>query len=266
MEQCLNIYLDLNSPNKNNEGIPDPSELAKRYGVSDDENDNSDEEDERLSKEKKQQTSDCKPAVENNETNIELLAKVKQHTGKLNEKNKEIDKLCCLLEAMEPVPGGVDPEKFLKMFEAAKNEGKDEIGVDYRDQKIVQLAKKVRKYSLALNKERAANTTSKQTIEELTGKVERLTKELDLISSPAARAAAIRNVRQEIKQNNEETDISELRKEMSSLQKQNEEIRRKYMLVQDDNKKLTRALAKEVGEGVTVNQVMHLLFGWIAFL
>eukprot|EP01006_Ploeotia_vitrea_P039130 TRINITY_DN66312_c5_g1_i1.p1 TRINITY_DN66312_c5_g1~~TRINITY_DN66312_c5_g1_i1.p1 ORF type:complete len:522 (-),score=55.15 TRINITY_DN66312_c5_g1_i1:50-1615(-) len=255
MEQCLNIYLDLNSPEK--VGSPDASELAKKYGVSDDENDDkSDDEDERLSMEKRKKPQE-ESIVEQSETNIELLSKVKQLTNKVTEKNTEIERLCCLLEAVEPVPGSIDPEKFLKMYD---NNRTDDPAIDYRDVKIVALAKKVRKYTLALNKERTSNSTLKQSCEELTNKVEKLKKELDLISSPAARAAAIKNMRQDIKKNAENQDINELRKEMQAINKQNEELRRKNTQLYDENKKLTRTLTKEIGKGVNINQTFE--DGW----
>lgn len=257
MEQTLNIYLDYDSPHKADE-YPNPTELAKKYGLDEEEDDRSDEEDERLTQEKRSKLESA-TKEEDAQTNVELVQKVKQLTGRLSEKNREIDKLCCLLEAVEPIPGGVDPEKFLKMFEASA-QARDAPDVDYRDVKIVDLAKKTRKLNLALNKERSKAITSKNTIDELTMKNEKLKKELDLMSSPAARAAAIRNMRADIKQNAEETDIADLRKEMKDVQRAHDSMKRKLNLAQEENKKLTRALAKEVGEGVGVNQVLE--DGW----
>lgn len=243
MEQTLNIYLDYDSPNKD----PNPAELAKKYGVESDD-DASDEEDEKIAHEMRSKLEE-EVEVESAKTNVELLSKVKQMTVKLTEKHKEIDRLCSLLEAIEPVKGGVDPEKFLKMYDSAENQGREMPDTDYRDVKIVALAKKVRKITLQLNKERSAAETVKTTLQEKNMKIEKLTKELNLLSSPAARAAAIRNVRKDIKQNAEEADINELRQMAAAANKQTEETKRKYALLQEENKKLQRALAKEVGEG-----------------
>lgn len=245
MEQSVNVYVDLNSPHKE---FPDPSEIANRYGVDEDndsESDREDREEEERRQKIKQEKKDAEEARINNSSTIELVGKVKQLATKLTEKNKEIDRLCSLLEAMEPVPGGVDPEKFLKIYDEGSGDG---VLVDYRDTKIVALAKKVRKVTQLLNKERATNTSKTQSVLELTAKVEKLTKELDLVSSPAARAAALRHARNDIKQNEAEADISEMRKEMQQLKKQNEELKQKNSKVTEENKRLNRILVKEVGE------------------
>lgn len=63
---------------------------------------------------------------------------------------------------------------------------------DYRDSKIVSLAKKCRNLTVALNKERAVTRTSQEKILQLQDEITRLNKEIELIASPAARAAALR--------------------------------------------------------------------------
>jgi len=254
MEQTLNIYLDYDSPNKN-----DPAALAKKYGVESDDDDASDEEDEKIAHEMRSKFEQD-VEVESTKTNVELLGKVKQLTGKLTEKHKEIDRLCSLLEAIEPVKGGVDPERFLKMYDSAENQGRELPDTDYRDVKIVSLAKKVRKMTMALNKERSSGDAAKLAMEEKDRKIEKLTKELNLLSSPAARAAAIRNVRKDIKQNAEEADINDLRQQTASANKYADDTKRKYAMLQEENKKLQRALAKEVGEGVSMDKVLD--DGW----
>ena len=256
MEQSVNVYVDLNSPQKE---FPNASEIANRYGVDDEEYDSeSDREDQEEEKQKIKKQNDKNDAKDANETRMynsstgELVGKVKQLATKLTEKNKEIDRLCTLLEAMEPVPGGVDPEKFLNMYDEGSVDGPL---VDYRDTKIVALAKKVRKVTQLLNKERTSNITKSQNTMELTSKVEKLTKELDLVSSPAARAAALRHARNDIKQNEADVDINNLRKEMNILQKQNDELKRKNNTINDENKRLNRTLIKEVGENTQTQNI-----------
>lgn len=67
---------------------------------------------------------------------------------------------------------------------------------DYRDTKIVSLAKKCRTLTVSLNKERGLNQSIKDKMESLVDDNERLKRELDLVSSPAARAAATRDTRE----------------------------------------------------------------------
>lgn len=256
MEQCLNVYVDLNSPSNKSDGgeFPDPAELARRYGVDNDEDSASDREDDEEEERRKQERLAKQAEAESRIGAPELLGKVKQLTGKLTEKNKEIDRLCCLLEAMEPIPG-IDPEKFLKLYAerdqvaAAAGVKPDlDLGVDYRDSKIVALAKKVRKVTMLLNKERATAGGHKQAADELRGKVEKMQKELDALASPAARAAALRNMRADIRAQDSEHDAAEVRQQLAAANKAAEEAKRKAAAAEAENKKLHRALARELGE------------------
>jgi hypothetical protein len=91
---------------------------------------------------------------------------------------------------------------------------------DYRDTKIVALAKKCRTLTVALNKERGLSRTAKDKLEGLQDENERLKKELDLVSSPAARAAATRNIRERERDGEEEGGGGDARKELAQAQKQ----------------------------------------------
>jgi hypothetical protein len=68
---------------------------------------------------------------------------------------------------------------------------------DLRDTKIVQLAKKVRNLTLALNKERALRQSQDNRIAEMTREIDHLNRDLKLVASPAARAAATRDAKNE---------------------------------------------------------------------
>jgi hypothetical protein len=61
---------------------------------------------------------------------------------------------------------------------------------DLRDSKIVYLAKKVRTLTMSLNKERGLRASASARAEELQQLADRLQRDLELIASPAARAAA----------------------------------------------------------------------------
>ena len=54
---------------------------------------------------------------------------------KLETKNREVERLCTLLEAVEAMPG-MDPEKYRRIME-----NPDSGAIDFRDSKIVDLAK-----------------------------------------------------------------------------------------------------------------------------
>jgi hypothetical protein len=62
----------------------------------------------------------------------------------LRESKRQVRELSVLLEAVEPVPG-LDADKFLDMLRESGREG-----MDYRDSKIVQLAKKARNLQVSL--------------------------------------------------------------------------------------------------------------------
>lgn len=59
----------------------------------------------------------------------------------------------------------------------------------------MSLAKKCRNLTVALNKERSLSRNSTSIISQLQDENERLKKELHLVSSPAARAAAVREIK-----------------------------------------------------------------------
>ena len=84
----------------------------------------------------------------------ELARKTEELYNTLAKKNREIEKYALLLESLEPVPG-VNPEKILKIIESRAQAGND-ITADYRDVKIVSLAKKSRALNLSLMKEKDA--------------------------------------------------------------------------------------------------------------
>ncbi|CAN0552265.1 unnamed protein product [Ectocarpus sp. 8 AP-2014] len=71
----------------------------------------------------------------------------------VEEKSRQVLELGTLVEALEPVPG-LDPNAFLSVLHCGgdTDRGKD---LDYRDVKIIQLAKRIRDRDAKLEKERA---------------------------------------------------------------------------------------------------------------
>jgi hypothetical protein len=159
---------------------------------------------------------------------------------KLNEKSKEIENLCILLESLTPVPG-LHPEKFMKLIV----EG-DTSDIDYRDSKIVELAKKCRRLQVALNKERSEEITNQMKIQELSNRNEVLLKQIDSLSS-----SSTKDIVHEI--SSEERD--QLQREVGLANKQIEELKRKLSTANDDLKRQQKILQKEVGDTVNVNQL-----------
>jgi len=237
----VNVYI-----HDKEDGLPDPKDIASKYDIdykdvySDDDSLDDTQRDTDTHRGDSQEIIDHQ--MHNNRVDELVL--------KLDAKNREIERLCVLLEAVSVVPGA-DPGKYIDIID---NKGDDTL-VDYRDTKIVTLAKKCRNLTVALNKERAASRNAKDKLITLQDEVERLKRELELVSSPAARAAA----RGEGKSGGD-PDVRDLRRELNQANKQMEELRRKAQQSQDEARKLSRALAKELGEGVSIDQAVDE--GW----
>lgn len=116
--------------------------------------------------------------------NQDLVKRTEGLVRRLDEKNREVERLCVLLEAVEIVPG-MNPDRVLAIYDNSAEEP-----IDLRDSKIVHLAKKVRSLTMTLNKERSLKSSVDTQKEELKREIEQLKEDLKLVSSPAARAAA----------------------------------------------------------------------------
>ena len=89
----------------------------------------------------------------------------------------------------------------------------------------------------------------------LQDELDRTTRELQLVSSPAARSAATRKADEQ--RGGEgggggKEGGKDMRKELAVAMKQVDEWRRKSQAAQEETKKMTRALAKELGDGVSI--------------
>lgn len=220
--------------------LPDAKKIADQYGVEYEE----DEDEKQQFIEEERVIAEMKESQQDN-------ARLDKLVTKLDSKNKEIERLCVLLESVEMVPG-VDPNKYLDVIN-----GNDE-EVDFRDTKIVHLAKKCRNLTVIVNKERSLKEKFEKKASILQDELDRTKRELDLVSTPAARAAARKGTGS--KECGDDTPNRELKKELAQSVKQVDEWRKKALAAQDETKKLTRALAKEVGEGVTIDQAVDE--GW----
>lgn len=71
----------------------------------------------------------------------------------LEEKSRQVEELGTLVESLEPVPG-LNPDAFYAVLREKSGPGKDP-DLDYRDQKIVHLAKRTRALNSRLEGEKA---------------------------------------------------------------------------------------------------------------
>lgn len=245
-KSTVDIHIDNNkagSPGKKKVTgkLPDAGELAKKYDVAESEG-STKEVDEGLSLQQQMQ----------------FMQKQQKLVQKLETKNVEIDQLCTLLEAVNPIPG-MDPEKYRRIIE-----NPDADMVDFRDAKIVDLAKKSRKLQMLLTKERTVNDNNQSTIVELKQAIEQMRRELEN-TIPKQNAAPDRVIRGDMTAGGKELShqeedslvkVAQLQKEVGQKSKQLEDIRRKLQHLEDENKNLSRALVREVGDGVTLDQAV----------
>jgi len=239
-----------NGAEKDMYSFPDPQSLAMKYGL--------------LKEEQSIHGSESKGTKDDGLSRDDIIAQehaiqMQSLVRKLEEKNKKIESLCTLLEALEPIPG-MDPEKIRRAYDADK----DDINngdIDFRDSKIVALAKKSHRLQMLLNKERANGDLLNQKVADLTNNCQQLTAKLSSqinnssttkpvtklpilgqSSSSASSAAA----------NDQLSQINAAQlKELKEMSKSLEEFKKKNAALVEENKNLTRALSRELGEGVT---------------
>jgi hypothetical protein len=204
---------------------------------------------------------------------LEFTQKHQALLHKVEAKNMEVERMCVLLEALEPVPG-MDAAKYKRLIDNPDSSDH----VDIRDSKIVTLAKKVRKVQMSLNKERSISQAQAQDIEELKNTNDKLRKEIDalsVMSNSSLASSSSRTIRAPVTESpgrgalttsavvdpaELESQNTQLRKDLHSVNKTVEELRRKLSKAADDAKSLSQALAREVGDGVSIEQAVD--GGW----
>jgi predicted RNase H-like nuclease (RuvC/YqgF family) len=231
--------------------LPNPDELAQRYGVED-----------ALSPNSPTHYGPDQAEYERQSAMNEELANVVQSLKrKVDEKNRKIEHLCVLLESLEPVPG-VDPNRVQGL--AAGMIGEDQ--VDLRDAKIVSLAKKSHNLQMVVNKERAKSEKLSQEVEEARKRIQALNQELEL--QKAANLAASKPERvynrhalvDEAKKNEEEEQKMQTQKQLKEALRNLDDVKEKLKKANEDNKKLSKALEREIGDGVALEQAVD--GGW----
>ncbi len=244
----INLKGKVGSPvKKKGFDYPDAEAVASKYGVANEGN------------------SDSAPQPGLSlEQQMELARQQQAIVQKLENKNREVERLCTLLEAVEPIPG-MDPEKYRRIID-----NPDADTVDFRDSKIVDLAKKCRRLQMSLTKMTATNDSLSAKVDQLTQHSEMLQREVErctgYTSTPgnrqikAASSGFLSTATPEEKDVDrgaeKEKSIPQLTKELAAANKKLEERRRSQQRAEDENKKLTRALMKEVGEGVSLEEAV----------
>ena len=171
----------------------------------------------------------------------DLIDKTEALIRRLAMKDNEIERLCILLETVEPIPG-ICVESMRKHIE---NTADADDCADFRDSKIVALAKKNRNLTVLLNKERASADSRGLHNQQLIDRVKQLESKDSGHSKRDGSSADSQN------------DLLAARRELLAANKSVEDLRRKLFQSTEENKKLSRALQNELGESATVDQAVE---------
>jgi chromosome segregation ATPase len=238
--------------------IPDPNSLAAKYGI---------ESDHKLSSAASQQ---LELEVQRKDQHInELESAVSSLKHKVEEKNRKIENLCVMLEAVEPTPG-INPSKLQEVLQGRIAE--DE--VDLRDGKIVSLAKKSHKLTMQVNKERTVNSQLSDEISEWKRRYEILVNELETVRNNLQQKNETKiftRSQLESKSKGADADRSPagedssannplLQKQLKESLKMVDELKKKNKELHDENATLTKTLKKEIGDNISVEQAVDS--GW----
>ena len=163
----------------------------------------------------------------------EMIDRTEALEMQLEKRDLEIEKLCVLLESLQTLPG-VRADGMIKQFDS----NAEDIA-DSRDSKIVSLAKKNRNITVMLNKERASADSRGIQIQCLLKRLE-----------------VAEKVQPDLPKKGEDQDTATLRKEVISLNRTIDDMRKKCFQATEENKKLLRALSNEVGDSVKAEEAI----------
>eukprot|EP01033_Poteriospumella_lacustris_P011763 gene11763-8380_t len=233
--------------------LPDPGALAAKYGIPDPDAANSNN-----------INSSNSAANDQSATIAEYEAIISTMRSKVEEKNRKIEQLCVMMEALEPVPG-VDPARV----QAILNDRLAEDEIDLRDGKIVALAKKSHRLTMQLNKEKATNDRLSQDIVELKRKNDTLLQEIDMLkAAEASRGAetktynrhALAHAAKKEEEDQKQESAVNVQRQLRESAKLIDELKAKVKDLSEENKGLSRALQRELGDGVALEQAVD--GGW----
>lgn len=241
--------------------LPDADSLAQKYGV------------ESESKSASSISAEQMELIQKKDYQIsELETAVSSLKSKVEEKNRKIENLCVMLEALEPTPG-INPHKIQEVLQGRIAEEE----IDLRDGKIVSLAKKSHKLTMQVNKEKTINSQLTDEINDWKRRYGVLLDELETLRNNLQQRNDTKVYHRSqlesgsSKKNGNPTDSSNTEEENSAntalLQKQLKEslkivddLKKKVKDLSDENATLTKTLKKELGEGISLEQAVDS--GW----
>ncbi len=170
----------------------------------------------------------------------------------LDSKDKEIDKMKAMVAATAPI-GGFDVEKLSGVIGQNGKYVDEETG--FKDAKIVELAKKNRRLTVTMEKERSK-------VGKLAKEIERLQKELKSSKSKSKTAnrmlpADIKNNRNNNKDKASSKELAAAENEIKKLRRRTDAIRISRDKAKEDVRRVINVLRKEVGDSINVDAVLQ---------
>ena len=170
----------------------------------------------------------------------------------LDSKDKEIDKMKAMVAATAPI-GGFDVEKLSGVIGQNGKYVDEETG--FKDAKIVELAKKNRRLSVTMEKERSK-------VGKLAKEIERLQKELKSSKSKSKTAnrmlpADTKNNRNNNKDKASSKELAAAENEIKKLRRRTDAIRISRDKAKEDVRRVINVLRKEVGDSINVDAVLQ---------
>ena len=170
----------------------------------------------------------------------------------LDSKDKEIDKMKAMVAATAPI-GGFDVEKLSGVIGQNGKYVDEETG--FKDAKIVELAKKNRRLTVTMEKERSK-------VGKLAKEIERLQKELKSSKSKSKTAnrmlpADIKNNRNNNKDKASSKELAAAENEIKKLRRRTDAIRISRDKAKEDVRRVSNVLRKEVGDSINVDAVLQ---------
>ena len=170
----------------------------------------------------------------------------------LDSKDKEIDKMKAMVAATAPI-GGFDVEKLSGVIGQNGKYVDEETG--FKDAKIVELAKKNRRLTVTMEKERSK-------VGKLAKEIERLQKELKSSKSKSKTAnrmlpADTKNNRNNNKDKASSKELAAAENEIKKLRRRTDAIRISRDKAKEDVRRVSNVLRKEVGDSINVDAVLQ---------
>ena len=170
----------------------------------------------------------------------------------LDSKDKEIDKMKAMVAATAPI-GGFDVEKLSGVIGQNGKYVDEETG--FKDAKIVELAKKNRRLTVTMEKERSK-------VGKLAKEIERLQKELKSSKSKSKTAnrmlpADTKNNRNNNKDKASSKELAAAENEIKKLRRRTDAIRISRDKAKEDVRRVINVLRKEVGDSINVDAVLQ---------